>query len=95
MKVHCGAVGGTRAPSPRGQGQNTQPRVFSSSWVGVNHLPAGGASPAPLSARPPPPVRVSARPRILSSVLLDPLYSGFRVRAALVLPWLECCRAPH
>ena len=41
VKVHC-AIQGTRAPSPHGQGQDTQPRLIFALWVGMYHLLAGG-----------------------------------------------------
>lgn len=86
VKVHYGAVSWTRAPSPHGQGQNTQPRVFSALWAGVNRLLPGRASPARLT--PPLPTMclpVFAQPGMSSLVLLSPLSSGLWVQAVLVL----------
>ena len=97
VKVHC-AIQGTRAPSPHGQGQDTQPRLIFALRVEMNHLLVGGASPDPLS----PPVPVSpclstCSVAQLCPTLRDPTdcsLPGSSVHGILQARILECVAMP-
>ena len=97
VKVHC-AIQGTRAPSPHGQGQDTQPRLIFALWVGMYHLLAGGASPDPLNLPlPMSPCLCSCSVAQLCPTLRDPTdcsLPGSSVRGILQARILECVAMP-